>query len=120
VSCQGVENGVAVVRYQDGTLGRCCLPRTGPPPRAGDAALVSIRPERIRLCGAGELEALGTDGVMVSHTFLGRHSRSVIQALGQSLVVSTSDPLPVDATRGGMAVRLAWDVDDAQFLPGSR
>jgi ABC-type Fe3+/spermidine/putrescine transport system ATPase subunit len=90
VICEGVDSGVAVVRYQDGTLGRCRLPNDGLPPHA---ALVSIRPERIRLLGAAEPGAQVVDGVMISHAFLGRHARSVVRAVGQSLVVSTTNPL---------------------------
>jgi hypothetical protein len=52
---------------------------------------------------------------MTSHTFLGRHARSVVRALGQSLVISTTGPLP-DATHCGAIVRLAWLDDDAQLL----
>jgi putative spermidine/putrescine transport system ATP-binding protein len=113
---QGVENNLGVVRFKDGTLGRARLPHTGGPPQSGDTAQVSIRPERIRLLNAASPAEQQIGGVMISHNFLGRHARSVIQALGQTLVVSTTDLLPATKTRSGVAVRLGWDHDDAQLL----
>jgi ABC-type Fe3+/spermidine/putrescine transport system ATPase subunit len=117
VTCEGVEGGMAMVRLANGAMGRARLPRIGAVPRAGDSALVSIRPERVRLLS--EPSAAGVDGVMVSHTFLGRHARSVVRALGQSLVVSSTDlPPMVDATQGA-GIRLGWHDDDAQLLAGN-
>jgi len=113
---QGVENNLGVVQFKDGTLGRTRLPHTGGPPRSGDTAQVSIRPERIRLIDAASPAEQQIGGAMISHNFLGRHARSVIQALGQTLVVSTTDLLPATKTRSGAAVRLGWDHDDAQLL----
>jgi putative spermidine/putrescine transport system ATP-binding protein len=118
VTFQEIENNLAVVRFQDGTIGRTRLPHIGAPPRSGDAAQVSIRPERIRLLGGEAPTDQLIDGVMIAHTFLGRHARSVIRALDQNIVVSTTDPLPTKDTLGGAAVRLSWDHDDAQLLAG--
>jgi putative spermidine/putrescine transport system ATP-binding protein len=112
---EGLEDGLAVVRFQSGTLGRARLPRAAAQPRKGDAVMVSIRPERIRLLDTVASGVRVIDGVMTSHTFLGRHARSVVRALGQSLVISTTGPLP-DATHCGAIVRLAWLDDDAQLL----
>jgi putative spermidine/putrescine transport system ATP-binding protein len=111
VTCQGLDNGHAVVRFADGTLGRARLSRRGPPPRTGDAALVCLRPERIRPLDTADA-AHPVEGIMVSHNFLGRHGRSVIQAMGQTLVISTTD-IPAAV---GASLRLGWNHDDAQLL----
>jgi putative spermidine/putrescine transport system ATP-binding protein len=112
VTCEGVENGQAVVRFAEGTIGRARLSRRGPAPRIGDSALVSLRPERIRPLALDASAEQAVDGIVISHTFLGRHARSVIRALGQTLVMSTMDiPAPV-----GTLIRLGWAHDDAQLL----
>jgi hypothetical protein len=57
---------------------------------------------------------------MLGHTFLGRHVRSAVQALGQSLVVSSTNFPSGIASHEGATLRLGWDIDDAQFLPAAR
>ena len=110
VSFQGLEGGRAVVRYSDGTAGYARLPHTGKAPHTGDQALVSVRPERIRFVQEGPF--LG-EGVVSAHSFLGRHARSVVQAMGKAVVVSTTEVTPMIL---GMNVRLSWMDDDAQLL----
>ncbi len=116
--CEGMENGQAVVRLQNGMLTRARLPRSGPTPGIGQAALISLRPERIRLLDATESAMHVTDGVLTSHTFLGRHARSVVLALGQSLVVSATELPQTICASPGARVRLGWRHDDAQLLAG--
>jgi putative spermidine/putrescine transport system ATP-binding protein len=116
VTYQGIEGGLAAVRYRDGMLGKARLPRSGTLPRDGRAALVSLRPERINLLRGEEIAEQVAVGVMTSRTFLGRHARSVVTAIGQSMVISTTDlPAAVHAEGG---VRLGWAYDDAQLLAG--
>ncbi len=114
VTCQGMDDGHAIVRFTDGTVGRARLSRRGAAPHAGQAAQVSLRPERIRLLGPDD-GAAAVEGVVVSHTFLGRHARSVIKAMGQTLIVSTTD-IPAAV---GTTVRLGWNHDDIQLLAAS-
>jgi putative spermidine/putrescine transport system ATP-binding protein len=106
----------AVVRFQNGALGRARLPRSGRIPRAGDAAMVSIRPERLRLLGASDAAQQVIDGIVTGHNFLGRHARSVVHALGQSIAVSTSEQSAMLGVVSGATVRLGWNDDDAQLL----
>jgi putative spermidine/putrescine transport system ATP-binding protein len=113
VTCEGLENRQAIVRFGNGTVGRARLPRSGPVPHAGDRALVSLRPERVKFTGDADAYA---EGFVTAHTFLGRHARTVVQALGQTLVVSTTDVLGMSV---GATVRLDWDDEDAQLLAGS-
>jgi putative spermidine/putrescine transport system ATP-binding protein len=116
VVCQGQEQYYAVVRFQNGALGRARLPRRGRMPQAGDAAMVSIRPERLRLLGTSDGAQRVIDGIVTSHTFLGRHARSVVYALGQSIAVSTTVPSAMLGAVSGATVRLGWNDDDAQLL----
>jgi len=108
----GTEGGHAVVRFADGSTGKARLPVGVFSSAQGSAAVVSLRPERLRLCGAeGILE-----GRVESCTFLGRHARYVVQALGQSVAVSTTEWSPGSALPPGTPVRLAWTAEDAQLL----
>jgi putative spermidine/putrescine transport system ATP-binding protein len=117
VTFQGIEDGQAVVRYDNSIPGRARMPRTGSLPKAGGGALVSLRPERIRLLSTGASAEQITEGTLISHTFLGRHARSVVAALGQTLAVSTTDVSAAVLGEGG-GVRLGWNYDDAQLLAG--
>ena len=119
VTFQGIDGGRAVVRYDNGMLGCARLPRTGSLPNPGGAASVSLRPERIRLLSTGASAEQITEGTLISHTFLGRHARSVIAAIGQTLAVSTTD-VPTAALAEGSIIRLGWNYDDAQLLVGGR
>ncbi|HVY18232.1 MAG TPA: ABC transporter ATP-binding protein [Rhodopila sp.] len=110
VVVRGVENGHAVVRFEDGTTGRARMPRGGRPPASGASGFVSIRPERLRFLGDGASSDHSTDGVVGGHVFLGRHARSTVRALGQALIVSSLDP------QRSETVRIGWDTDDAQLL----
>ena len=117
VTFQGIEGGQAVVHYDNGMPGRARMPRTGSLPKPGDAALVSLRPERIRVLSTGAPAEQTIDGALISHTFLGRHARSVVAAIGQTLAVSSTDaPAAVLAENG--SVHLGWNYDDAQLLAG--
>jgi ABC-type Fe3+/spermidine/putrescine transport system ATPase subunit len=93
------------------------MPRTGSLPKAGGGALVSLRPERIRLLSTGASAEQITEGTLISHTFLGRHARSVVAALAQTLAISTTDVSAAVLGEGG-SVRLGWNYDDAQLLAG--
>lgn len=116
VRLEGTESGRAVVRFQDGVSGCVRLPRTGQVAKPGQSALVSLRPERIRLLDPDQTAEQVVDGVLTGHTFLGRHARSTVQSLGQSLVVCTMNAPPVLSGTTGLNVRLGWSFDDAQLL----
>ncbi|WP_149536364.1 ABC transporter ATP-binding protein [Siccirubricoccus phaeus] len=109
----GVADGLAVLRFADGSLGRARLPDGVAVPEQGGKALLSVRPERLRLLPDGPVA-----GVVESCTFLGRHARYVVQALGQSLALSTTEWSPGAALPAGAAVRLGWAAEDAQLLDG--
>ena len=117
VTFQGIENGHAVVRYDNDMHGRARMPRAGTLPKPGGAALVSLRPERIRLLSTIAPAEQITEGTLISHTFLGRHARSVVAVIGQTLAVSSTDVSAAVLGEGG-SVRLGWNYDDAQLLAG--
>jgi len=105
----GVEDGAAVVRFAGGVAARARMPQHAAPP--GTAALVSVRPERIRLGADGPIA-----GEVESCTFLGRHARYVVRALGTTLAVSTPDWSPATALAPGTPIRIGWAAEDAQLL----
>jgi ABC-type Fe3+/spermidine/putrescine transport system ATPase subunit len=113
VLCQGIDGGQALVRYANGMLGSARLPHSGSIPQAGDRALVSVRPERVRFV-TGCSDAV--EGAVIGHAFLGRHVRTVVRAMNQAMVVSTTD---IVRMAPGDIVRLGWDNEDAQLLAGS-
>ena len=117
VTFQDIESGQAIVRYNNGMPGRARMPRNGSLPKSGGAALVSLRPERIQLLSTGASTEQIAEGTLISHTFLGRHARSVVAATGQTLAVSSTD-VPAAAVAEGGSVRLGWNYDDAQLLAG--
>ena len=106
VTFEGLDNGSTIVRYACGAIGRARLPHQRHHPHVGEQALVSVRPERIRLNG-------DIEGIVTAHNFLGRHARISVQAMGRSLVVSTTEAVSL---RSGDAVRLGWDEKDTQLL----
>jgi putative spermidine/putrescine transport system ATP-binding protein len=110
VTFEGIEHNQAVVRYANGTIGRARLPHDGRASHAGESALVSLRPERIRFTGATEATM---EGRAISHTFLGRHSRLVVQVMGRTVAISTTE-LVAPAT--GATVYIGWNDEDAQLL----
>ena len=110
VTCKGLAHGYAVVCYQNGTVGKARLPHNRLPPKAGEPGLVSVRPERIRICDTADKAC--SEGIVTNHTFLGRHARCVVQAMGQAIIVSATD---LNAAPG-TALRLGWSDDDAQLL----
>ncbi|MGH7119953.1 MAG: ABC transporter ATP-binding protein [Acetobacteraceae bacterium] len=115
----GSDGGYARLRFRDGTSGCAQAPQESHPRQSPHDALVSIRPECIRFLTTEETLENITDGVVVDGTFLGHRSRYVVHALGQKLIVSSTDPRPSQHVGVGDTVRLGWARDDAQVLSES-
>jgi ABC-type Fe3+/spermidine/putrescine transport system ATPase subunit len=113
---QGTDDGHAVVAFKDAALGRARLPADGRTLAAGDAVLVTVRPERLRLSTSNAESNFA--GTVTDCTFLGRHTRYRIQALGQMLAVSVTEWSPAAALAFGTPVSLGWAAEDAQILGG--
>ena len=112
--CGAPRDGYATVRFT-GAHGPARISRGGARPKDGDTVRVSLRPERIALLGADDSADCVVSGTLTDRVFLGRHTRLVVQALGQSLVVSTASMLP-GSLDVGASVRLGWSREDAQIL----
>jgi putative spermidine/putrescine transport system ATP-binding protein len=113
---RGTDEGYAVVDFKDAARGRARLPADGRNLTAGEAVVVSVRPERVRL--QTRQAELNFAGVVADCTFLGRHTRYRIQALGQALTVSVTEWSQTSALCTGAPVWLGWNVEDAQILSG--
>jgi putative spermidine/putrescine transport system ATP-binding protein len=113
---RGAEDGHAVVEFKDAVLGRARLPADGRNLTAGDAVLVSVRPERVRVLTHQAERKFA--GVVSDCTFMGRHTRYRIQALGQVLTVSVTEWSPASVLCAGTPVWAGWEAEDAQILSG--
>jgi ABC-type Fe3+/spermidine/putrescine transport system ATPase subunit len=105
----------ALVRFRDGAERPARQPSQGPARSTGEDVCVSIRPERIRIIPEA---SAGIAGIVEGCTFLGRHARYAVRALGQSVDVSTTEWTPAAAFEPGRGVGLDWAPDDAQILAG--
>jgi putative spermidine/putrescine transport system ATP-binding protein len=112
--CAAPWDGHALVRFA-GAESPARLSRGGARPKDGDTVQVSLRPERIALLHDTESADCVVTGVVTDRVFLGRHTRLVVQALGQGIVVSSAAALPA-AVEIGATIRLGWSREDAQIL----
>jgi putative spermidine/putrescine transport system ATP-binding protein len=113
----GTDGKVTQVRFADGSLGLVREPNRGGRVRTAEGDVVlSLRPERIRLLGPCDSADGVISGILVERTFLGRQTRYVVEALGQKLIVSTSEPPLPNELSLGKPVRLGWARGDAQLL----
>ena len=108
----GMEDGLAVVRFEGDAIGRARLPLNAARPSVGSSVTVSLRPERLRLSQSDGPVA----GVIETSTFLGRHTRCVVRTSDGPWVVSLADWSPSIALPPGTPVCLSWAAEDAQIL----
>ena len=113
---RGTDDGHAVVEFKDAVLGRARLPANGRDLTAGEPVVVSVRPERVRLLTHPAERKFA--GVVSECTFMGRHTRYRIQALGQVLTVSAIDWSPASSLCAGVPIWAGWEAEDAQILSG--
>ena len=111
---RGTDEGYAVVDFKDAARGRARLPADRRNLIAGEAVLVSVRPERVRL--QTQQAEPNFAGIATDCTFMGRHTRYRIQALGQAFTVSVTEWSPTLALGTGTPVRIGWAAEDAQIL----
>ncbi len=112
----GQTDGLARVRFHGGAERPARQPSRGGHKHVGDVVLVSIRPERIRIIADAQA---GIPGIVEACTFLGRHARYAVRALGQVIAVSTTEWAPASAFKPGSSIGLDWSADDAQILAGT-
>jgi putative spermidine/putrescine transport system ATP-binding protein len=104
------------VACPSGLTGIALSPRAERPVNENGAALLSIRPERIKILRDTEQADFVVNATVTEHTFLGRHFRIVARAVDEQFAILSND---LDLTRDifiGKAVRLGWMRDDAQIL----
>jgi putative spermidine/putrescine transport system ATP-binding protein len=86
-------------------------------PKVGDATLVSIRPERVRLNPQSQGDDSHVVGTVVDITYLGRYARLRLKACGLEDFIVT---LPNDgrdlALAGGNPIHIGWDAVDCRVL----
>jgi ABC-type Fe3+/spermidine/putrescine transport system ATPase subunit len=118
VECQS-GGPVTQVRFADGTLGLAEEPRDGRTGLPDGRVLLSLRPERIHLLAPEARADTITLGLVVERTFLGNQIRYIVDALGQKLIVSTTELRLASRIGPGDTVTLGWDRDEAQLLAAS-
>ncbi len=77
---------------------------------------LSVRPERIEFLTSDESRENETEAVVVSQTFLGSHTRFVLEGLAQQLIVKSSSRDAMPHAEPGETRRVGWAADDVQIL----
>lgn len=114
---RGVELKTSIVQLADGSVARAQR-HEDLETKVGSQVTMSIRPERLRILDDNMPAQTRIEGVILERTFLGRHIRYVVQALGQSLVVSTTRLDLMNRVQVGDDVVIGWDSEEAQLLAG--
>ena len=112
--CQvACENGPHVRITMEGGLPAVATaparPITGP-------ALLSMRPERIRILREGERADTELEVVVNNQVFLGRHARIQVEIGGLTFAIVVSDPALAATANPGSLIRIGWMAGDAQVL----
>lgn len=106
----------AGVALPDGSLGQAMLGRNSEAPARDAAVQLSVRPEKVTLLRPNEEADFKLRGVVKSHTFVGRHSRSVVEVGGLEFAVITADSRRAESVTVGANVGLGWQSEDAQII----
>jgi len=101
------------VRLSDTVTGLTRPGKTGS--SAAGPAILSLRPEAVRLLAPGEQADTVVDAVVLERVFLGQQTRYTLHALGQTLV-ALCNPAAIPAATQGTAVRIGWSRDAGQLL----
>lgn len=106
------------VTYKSGVRGLATSGRTYAASESTDAQL-SVRPERIAFLPPSESRENETDAVVISQTFLGSHTRYVLEGLGQQLIVKSTDSRGTLSVKPGETRRIGWSAGDVHVLANS-
>jgi putative spermidine/putrescine transport system ATP-binding protein len=111
----GEDGGLIQVRLADGETARA---RVGKAMRTGaQAAVLSLRPESVKLLAPGEAADNVVDAQLLERVFLGQQARYSLRALGQTLV-AVGAPGPADPAPGAR-LRIGWASEAGQLLPAA-
>ena len=118
LACRVLDAGApyATVLLDGGAKGLALAPRHGPAAGDNRAALLSVRPERIRIVPSGTGMDFAVGATVTGQTFLGRHFRLQADTPHQRFAVLSSDLELMRSLVAGMPVTLGWMRDDAQVL----
>lgn len=107
-------DGHAQVCYGDGSRG---LAREVRHTSAGaDAFQISVRPERVDVLRHGETRDNRVNATVMDRAFLGSHTRYMVDALGQQLMIKRVEGESGPALQPGAHIVVGWSADDAQLL----
>lgn len=109
-----VSGGVAAVAISNGTT---VLAEAGPGIAAGDRALVSLRPERLRLGNANSDSANRFAARILEVIYHGDHLRVRLEALGRDDFIVKTPVLGAEGLTIGTEVPISWREVDGRALP---
>jgi putative spermidine/putrescine transport system ATP-binding protein len=118
LDCTVVEPGPgrAAVKMANGQASHAIALADGPVFQRGQKGLLSVRPEKVSILRSTDTADFVANGIVAEHTFAGRHSRLLVEALGTTFSVITSDTERVRGVDVGSAVNIGWQSEDAQVF----
>ncbi|EJJ26694.1 ABC-type spermidine/putrescine transport system, ATPase component [Rhizobium sp. CF142] len=105
----------AGVALGDGQLGGAIIAKGTALARDSDAK-ISVRPENVMILQDGDTPDFRLTGVVKQHTFVGRHSRSVISAGSMDFAVVTADVARASRINAGDTVDIGWTSQNALII----
>ncbi len=111
----GADGALVNVRMAGGVT---CLARPGKAKLDGARqAILSLRPERVKLLGTGESADNVAEAEVLERVFLGQQVRYTLKALGQTVVAVGNPGGGLGGDGGaGARVRIGWSRDAGQLL----
>ncbi len=106
----GVDGTSAQVRLADGSM--CQAVTRGLGLQASAKALVSLRPETLKLLAPGEVADNMVEAQILDRVFLGQQVRYALQAVGQTLIAVG----PPGAAHSSERIRVGWSHEAGQLL----
>jgi putative spermidine/putrescine transport system ATP-binding protein len=109
-----LSEGIAAVALEEGST---VLAEAGPGIAVGSQALVSLRPERLRLGDSDAAAENRFSGRILSVIYHGDHLRLRMATLGRDDFVVKSTVFGADEIRAGSEVAVSWRAADGRALP---
>lgn len=106
--------GIASIELTDGST---VLAEAGPGISVGSAALVSLRPERLRIGNAGAESGNRLEARILEVIYHGDHLRLRLAALGRDDLIVKTPVLGADGLAVGSKVDIGWSESDGRALP---